>query len=240
VGVLTNICTLFRLVGRSYVLFVLLPQPPIAAWLAGLDAWVQGSRGFFDDKPLLLDLSQLSLARAELIALIAELKTRNIRIIAVEGVDPSILDSQLPPLMRGGRSTYVNEIAVTGPVKTPAEPAQHPEQPPEPTALLHDRPVRSGQSIVFTSGDVTVMGSIASGAEVIAGGSIHIYGALLGRAMAGVTGNTDARIFCRKFNPELVSIDGQYATVTDTISHLCGRPVQTWLNNDTLQMRELN
>ncbi|MHA1165379.1 MAG: septum site-determining protein MinC [Alphaproteobacteria bacterium] len=166
-----------------------MPQPPIASWLAELDASVQGSQGFFDGKPLLLDLSKLSPAKPELTA-------------------------------------------------KPPEDAK--EDPPEPATLLLDRPVRSGQSIIFTKGDVTVMGSIASGAEVIAGGSIHIYGALLGRAMAGVMGNAKARIFCNRFDPELVAINGLYATVNVSTSHLCGRPVQAWLDEKVMQMKELS
>ena len=70
------------------------------------------------------------------------------------------------------------------------EPRKQPEAKPKPTSLLLESPVRSGQSIVFTDGDVTVLGSVGSGAEIVAGGSIHIYGTLRGRAMAGVNGNS--------------------------------------------------
>jgi len=125
-------------------------------------------------------------------------------------------------------------------LETSNAPADAEEEILEPATLLLDKPVRSGQSIVFTKGDVTVMGSIASGAEVIAGGSIHIYGALLGRAMAGVMGNAKARIFCNRFDPELVAINGLYATINDATSHLCGRPVQAWLDEKVLQMKELS
>ncbi len=65
-------------------------------------------------------------------------------------------------------------------------------------SLLLETPIRSGQSIVFAEGDVTVLGSVGSGAEIVAGGSIHIYGTLRGRAMAGINGNSAARIFCQK------------------------------------------
>ena len=58
----------------------------------------------------------------------------------------------------------------------------------------------------FPKGDVTVLGAIASGAEVVAGGSIHVYGALRGRAMAGADGNRDARIFCSRLEAELLAI----------------------------------
>ena len=234
---MTDICTPFRLVGRSHVLYVLCPQPPLDGWLSELDIWVRGSRGFFDGKPLLLDLSNLSPSKPELVALIAGLKRRNIPIIALEGVDPSLLDSQLPPLISAGRSS---DAIAGADLKTARPAAKTKERASEPATLLLDKPVRSGQSIVFADGDVTVMGSIASGAEVIAGGSVHIYGALLGRAMAGVTGNGKARIFCNRFDPELVAINGLYATVNDTTSHLCGRPVQAWLDKKVLMMEELS
>src|SRR5690606_36432069 len=77
------------------------------------------------------------------------------------------------------------------------------------------QPVRSGQSLIFPEGDVTIVGSVASGAEVVAGGSIHVYGTLRGRAMAGTMGNATARIFCRKLEAELVAIDGFYKTAED-------------------------
>ena len=236
--VLADICTPFRLVGRSHVLFVLTPQPPIAFWLTELDAWVQRSQGFFEGKPIVLDLSQVSLAKPEFIALIAELKKRNIPVVAVDGVDSSLLDPNLPPLMSSNtRSSEMIKVADVSHADTQVTAEDHPSKL---TSLVIEKPVRSGQSIVCKNGDVTVLGSIASGAEVIAGGSIHIYGTLLGRAMAGVAGNAQARIFCRNFNPELVAIDGTYATVDDAPSHLCGRPVQAWLEQDSLHLRELD
>jgi septum site-determining protein MinC len=100
--------------------------------------------------------------------------------------------------------------------------------------------VRSGQSVVFPGGDVTVVGSVASGAEVIAGGSIHVYGALRGRAMAGSTGNARARIFCRRIEAELVAIDGLYRTAEDIDETLRRRPVQAWLEGDVMHITPLD
>ena len=90
-----------------------------------------------------------------------------------------------------------------------------PKPSPSRRSLLLDSPVRSGQSIVFTEGDVTVLGSVGSGAEIVAGGSIHVYGTLRGRAMAGVNGNSAARIFCQKIEAELLAIDGYYQTAEE-------------------------
>ena len=109
-----------------------------------------------------------------------------------------------------------------------------------PATLLIDRPVRSGQSVFFPAGDVTVIGSVASGAEIVAGGSIHVYGTLRGRAMAGSAGNSQARIFCRKIEAELLAIDGLYKTADDMEEGLRGRAIQAWLEGDALMMAALD
>ena len=111
---------------------------------------------------------------------------------------------------------------------------------PEPTSLLVETPIRSGQSVNFPYGDVTVVGSVASGAEIIAGGSIHIYGSLRGRALAGSTGNPRARIFCRKIEAELLAIDGYYRTAEEIDAGLRGRPMQAWLDGETMMLTALN
>jgi septum site-determining protein MinC len=227
----------FRLVGRSFILFVLMPEPPITGWLDELDAWLQRAPGFFEGKPVLLDLSKQALAKPEIAALIADLKARKIATVALKGVDSSLLDPELPPLINATKRDHMPETCDVVCVDAPTDSLNH---LPEPTSLLLDEPVRSGQSIVFTSGDVTVVGSIASGAEVIAGGSIHVYGTLRGRAIAGVSDHADARIFCRKFDAELVAIGGLYTTLNDSGTDLCGRPVQAWLDQDSLQMRALD
>jgi septum site-determining protein MinC len=99
--------------------------------------------------------------------------------------------------------------------------------------------VRSGQSITFENGDVTVLGSVASGAEVVAGGSIHIYGALRGRAVAGLNGGGGARIFCRKLHAELVAIDGVYQTAEDMPPERIGRPAYASLDGDQMRIAAL-
>ena len=80
------------------------------------------------------------------------------------------------------------------------------------------------------------VGQVASGAEVVAGGSIHIYGALRGRALAGSMGNSRARIFCRKNEAELLAIDGYYQTTEDIDASLRNRPIQAWLEGDVLMV----
>lgn len=107
-------------------------------------------------------------------------------------------------------------------------------------SIVITEPVRSGQSILHPDGDVTVIGSVSSGAEVIAGGSIHIYGALRGRALAGVAGKDGARIFCSRLDAELVSINGLYKIAEDFDTGLRNEPAQIRFENETLVFEQLN
>jgi len=228
----------FRFRGRSFMAFVLAPEPPLADWLAELDRQIERSEGFFVGRPVVIDLAAVALPKSELAALIGELQARDIRIMGIENADPAGLGAGLPPLLKGGRpaSGLFDAPDPSGPAKPVAEVAARSGPP----CLMIETPVRSGQSVVFPGGDVTVVGSVASGAEVIAGGSIHIYGALRGRAMAGSTGNARARIFCRRIEAELVAIDGLYRTAEDIDETLRRRPVQAWLEGDVMHITPLD
>jgi septum site-determining protein MinC len=119
----------------------------------------------------------------------------------------------------------------------PAEPAASASRVP---SLLVEAPVRSGQTIMNAEGDVIILGSVASGAEVIAAGSIHVYGALRGRALAGVYGNASARIFCRRFEAELVAISDFHKVTEDIEASLRQKPVQAWLSDNELKVASLD
>jgi septum site-determining protein MinC len=110
----------------------------------------------------------------------------------------------------------------------------------EPSTLLVETPIRSGQSVIFPYGDITVLGAVSSGAEVVAGGSIHVYGALRGRAMAGSMGNEKARILCSRNEAELISIDGYYRTAEEMDANLRNRPTQCWLEDRLLSIAALD
>lgn len=105
--------------------------------------------------------------------------------------------------------------------------------------LLQALPVRSGQQVYAQNRDLTVCATVGAGAEVIADGSIHIYGALRGRALAGANGNTNARIFCREFHAELVAVAGTYKVLDEIPKHLLGKPVQIRLDQEQLRIEEL-
>jgi len=218
---------------RSYLAFVLTPQPPIVDWLTDLDASLERSKGFFAGHAVALDLSAVQLSPAGITHLIASLEERSVRVLGIEGIDPAAIDGKLPPLLRGGRGTQSFELPTSGLMSGSAGKQQ-------PTSLLIENPVRSGQSIVFTEGDITVLGSVGSGAEIVAGGSIHIYGTLRGRALAGVSGNSRARIFCHCVEAELLAIDSYYKTADDIEDGLLRKPAQAWLEGSTLKISALN
>jgi septum site-determining protein MinC len=215
--------------GRSYVAFVFCPAVPIVGWLEEIDATLARSPGFFVGKPVVLDLSAVDLSQSAIAHLVTSLEQRSIRVLGIEGVDASHLTTNMPPLLTGGRHCVLTQI----------EP-QKPDAKPKPTSLLLESPVRSGQSVIFTEGDVTVLGSVGSGAEIVAGGSIHVYGALRGRAMAGVNGNSAARIYCQKIEAELLAIDGYYQTAEDIGASLRNRPAQAWLEGNIMRITPLN
>ena len=204
-----------RMRGRSYVAFTFSPVVPIAGWLEEIDVTLARSPGFFVERPVVLDLSAVDLSQSAIAHLVTSLEQRNIRVLGFENVDAARLASSMPPLLTGGRHCML----------TPNEPKK-PEAKPKSASLVLESPVRSGQSVVFTEGDVTVLGSVGSGAEIVAGGSIHIYGALRGRAMAGVNGNSAARIYCQKIEAELLAIDGYYQTAEEIDATLRNRPAQ--------------
>ena len=228
-----------RFRGRSYLAFVLTPEPPIADWLTDLDKSIAGAAGFFANRPVVLDLSAVTLSRHAVAHLVSELRSRDLQIMGIEGADPVALGPELPPLLRGGRAVTLEPVHSPSPDLAPAAPGEPPEEL-EPPSLLIDTPVRSGQSVFFPDGDLIVLGSVASGAEVMAGGSIHIYGALRGQAFAGANGNKNARVFCRKLEAELVAIDGHYLTAEMLGTRLHGRSAQAWLNGGMLMVAPLD
>ncbi|NTZ86877.1 septum site-determining protein MinC [Burkholderia metallica] len=126
--------------------------------------------------------------------------------------------------------------------------AAAPEQSSEPAptllqaggqTLVIDRPLRSGQQI-YAKGDLVVLAPVSHGAEIIAEGNIHIYAPLRGRALAGVHGNHDARIFCTCLEPELISIAGIYRTTENPLpADVLGKSVQIRLEEEKLMIEPL-
>ena len=136
----------------------------------------------------------------------------------------------LLPAIRGGR-TEEKETS-----QEPASPDHEAATGASPEAArIVSGPVRSGQRLT-AEGDLVVLSSVSPGAEIVAGGNIHIYGALRGRALAGARGDSTARIFCLQFNPELVAVAGEYLVNEEITSDCFGKAVQVSLEGDSLKI----
>lgn len=232
-----------RFNARSFVAFALAPEAPLTEWFEGLDQWLENSPGFFAGRPVVLNLNHFSLETEEIIDLVDGLGDRGIRIFAIEAKGVEDLGPDLPPLLTGARTIAAEE----------RQPEQRPSNAPantneqrdtthafESKTLILDTPIRSGQSIFHPHGDVIVLGSVGSGSEIIAGGSVHIYGTLRGRAFAGVMGNPDARIFCQRNEAELLAVDGWYRTADDMEPSSRGKAIQAFLDNDVIWVSALD
>jgi septum site-determining protein MinC len=280
-----------RFRARSFVAFTLTPEAPIVDWLEGLDHWIANSPGYFNGRPVVLDLNLLQPGPEEIGALVGVLGSRGIRVYAIE-LEGAELGPELPPLLAGAKEATAEGLlgraarkaraeeleaaagervqaaqmtqlapeapqADVSPIEMSGDEPVDPElarleavriepaqaasagqgaEPAMPSAgtLMIKAPIRSGQSVFHPHGDVIVLGSVASGSEIVAGGSIHVYGTLRGRAIAGSEGNVSARIFCRKNEAELLAVDGWYTTAEEMEGVSRGKAVQAFLDNDAL------
>ncbi|ALN90577.1 MULTISPECIES: septum site-determining protein MinC [Lysobacter] len=161
------------------------------------------------------------------------------------------------PLLAKFRASYERSDAGTDAPAAPAPKREAPAPAAEPAraaraaapaattaassvGMIQSTPVRSGQQIYADNRDLTVLTTVGAGAEVIADGSVHIYGPLRGRALAGAQGNTKARIFCREFHAELVAIAGHYKVLEDIPKELRGKAVQIWLEDEQIKIAALD
>ncbi|MGE5491189.1 MAG: septum site-determining protein MinC [Actinomycetota bacterium] len=207
-----------------------------------------GEEAFFDGELAALDLSatDYDAPAPDWGALCQLFAHYGLRVVGIRGGSPELAASAekagLPPLsitdtpQRAAPQRPAPEPApAPAPVaEKPAEPAP-PAPPPPPAAntLIIDRPLRSGQRVYARGGDVIVLAVVSTGAEVIADGSIHVYAPLRGRALAGASGDTKARILTTRMEAELVSIAGLYRTFEDGVpAQLAGQPTQVRLTEE--------
>lgn len=212
----------------------------------------------FDRAAIVLDFGGLSDCpdAATVKSLVAALKDAGVLPVAIaygtSAIDALSREVGLPLLAKFRASYERGEAAAETPEPAPAPKGKAKAEvaptpvPTEPTAapkaepgLLQSAPVRSGQQVYAQNRDLTVCATVGAGAEVIADGSIHIYGALRGRALAGAGGQTSARIFCREFHAELVAVAGVYKVLEEIPKKLHGKAVQIRLENDQLRIEEL-
>jgi septum site-determining protein MinC len=224
-----------RIRGRNFMALVVTPEPPLAAWFGALDTQMRSGADLFGDRPIVVDLSGAFEDGPQVPLIVLEgLEARSLRVVGVEGIERALLTGTR--WERLATPLHGRDLAIETRAPRTGEP-----DPPAPVAsLLVDRPVRSGQSVVFEDGDITVVGAVASGAEVIAGGSVHVYGPLRGRAIAGLRAGAGARIFCRRLEAELVGIDRLYRTAEHWGATLHGRAVQVVCDRGSLRLSALD
>ncbi|HRG17002.1 MAG TPA: septum site-determining protein MinC [Pseudomonadota bacterium] len=222
-----------------------------------VEARVRAAPQLFDGVPVAFDLSALEAvpSAAAVRALIESVHGAGLRPVGLAVGDDAVaalareLDWPLFAKFRPERDAVALPESVAAP---PVEVAM-PEPAPAPAVIdvpvaaevrpvgqHHAEPVRSGQRLYARGTDLTVAAVVGHGAEVIADGSIHIYGVLRGRALAGARGDTAARIYCQNFQAELVAIAGQYRVFEEPVAELHGKPVQAWLDGDKLKLAALS
>jgi len=200
---------------------------------------------FFQETPLVLALDKLGEdeGQLDLGALLDLCRRHGLRTLALRasrGEDLAAAneyDLPILPPSAGGRERQIDPRD-REPVK-PVEPPKPAAPTINPTKII-TAPVRGGVQLYAPAGDLVVLAPVSPGAELLADGNIHVYGPMRGRALAGVKGDTKARIFCQQLTAELLSIAGQYKVAEDLRRHpQWGNPVQVTLVGDVLNITRL-
>lgn len=237
----------FRLRGANFNLLVLrLLDPRPEAVVPAIGDQFRRAPGFLRFAPVVLGLGDLEVPAnsVDFQGLIDGLRGLEIVPIGTTGGTPELRNAAmaygLPPIRSaGGKEAEEPAPAPAAPVAAaaPAEPVAPPPPPPgmqRPTMIV-EQPVRAGQRIWAQGGDLIVTSTVNAGAEVIADGNIHVYGALRGRAIAGGGANAEARIFALNFDPELISIAGYYAVREGLTGAPIGKAVQVRLTGERMR-----
>ncbi|WP_018410920.1 septum site-determining protein MinC [Methyloversatilis thermotolerans] len=227
----------------------ILRSPDDATVIAALEARLGSMPGFFSGEPVVIDCSDLPAGTSpDLVALRDVLARHELTAVALQTADERLAQraQSLGWAVMAAESTSARSHARAEPGETarvePEAVAPHAAPVAEPLAPepsvqsvrrteIVDRPLRSGQRIYARGGDLVVLAMVSAGAEVIADGNIHIYAPLRGRALAGASGDMEARIFTTCFEAELVSIAGVYRTFEQSAGELLRRPAHVRLES---------
>lgn len=213
---------------------------------------VEQAPNFFVDTPVVIALDKLTEALTDLTLrhLLNICRDHGLQPVALRGGEEfrELAQSAAMVLLPPGRQrerTIEPVAAEPAPQPKPAPapaveaPAPAPTPAPATVGKIITEPVRGGQQIYARGGDLIVMAPVSAGAELLADGHIHVYGPLRGRALAGVQGNQEARIFCQSLEAELVSIAGQYKVAEDLRKQQWKEAVQISLEGDSLKITGL-
>jgi septum site-determining protein MinC len=181
---------------------------------------------FFENAPVVLDLRGVeNFVEADEFETISDkLRTLTLTLVGVQNAQPAQLEAASAAGLASFAPTSGGGQARTAPAAAPAAPK----------ARLVTEPVRSGTQIYARGSDLIVTASVSPGAELVADGNIHVYGALRGRALAGAGGDAAARIYCTRLEAELISIAGHYLISEQLPAGVQSTPVQVALVDDQL------
>lgn len=210
-----------------------------------LGAKVEQAPDFFRNTPVVIDLTGLTETAGEVQfpQLVGLLRGYGMIPFGVRGgTQAQHSAAEAMELAILGDALMRRAASAARPDKDSGQP-QRPETEARPTPAsgftLITRPVRSGQRVYASGGDLSVVAAVSAGAELMADGNIHVYGALRGRALAGMKGDTDARIFCQNLEAELVSVAGHYRVSENIPKELKGVPVQIFLDQKILRIEKI-
>ena len=255
----------FQLRGGAYTLLVLrLNDPKDPALFQALADKIAQAPNFFRHAPVVIDLQNLAdappfnmaelgrrLRQHQLVPIGVQNGTEEQNRAAVNAGWSLFPEGRQAPMREGAPSARPVEAPASAGAAKPADAVEAAEEKPAPadpeageamhgvTARLITQPVRSGRQVYAHGGDLVVMASIGAVAELLADGHIHVYGALRGRAVAGVSGDREARIFCRSLEAELVSIAGYWRVRDDIPDALIGKPAQVFLDGERIAIEPL-
>jgi|TARA_R110001632_G_scaffold67417_1_gene158300 septum site-determining protein MinC len=243
---MANVC--FQMKGTAFTAVVMdLYDYSAELFLAQLKQKINTAPQFFNASPLVLNLASFEgeLKDEQLEKIVADCRDMGLQPIACRG---AALELKYTVMGLGLASL---PSAKTRSTDIQAEPAQSKSAKVEPVkqsvekelgyrpSKVITKPVRSGQQIYAEGCDLIVMAAVSQGAEVLADGHVHVYGPLRGRALAGVKGDTNARVFCRQMEAELVSIAG-YFILNEKLRELCWKEAaQVFLDGESIQVEAI-
>ncbi|TDL86450.1 septum site-determining protein MinC [Meridianimarinicoccus aquatilis] len=233
----------FNLRSRFITAVVVKLSGPVGEpFYSALDLMIRQAPHFFVGAPLVIDVELASSLqdKADFLRLAREMRNRRLFAIGIQNgtEEQSVAASHAGLLaLQGGRDTALEAKRPKDRTAQAPDSTKVPDPPQDPAkveTLIVTDPVRSGQRVFAGNGDLIVVNSVSAGAELVAHGNIHVYGAMRGRALAGVNGDTAARIFCQSLEAELIAISGLYKTSDDFDPSVLKQRTQAYLQDDTL------
>jgi len=231
----------FQLRGNSFTMMVLKVLDPVSPnFFPALAGKVRQAPNFFRHAPIVLDFDELSAEVAfDVAAFVARVREQYLLPIGFHGGPAGVQEQSLALGLVPMPTGRAAKLELARPVDSSGQPVAPPPEPVYRSALVVSEPVRSGQQVYAQGTDLIITASVSHGAEVLADGNIHVYGALRGRALAGISGDNAARIFCQSLEAEVVSIAGLYRVSEDLDQSHIKKAVQIRLDDGFLHIAPL-